>query len=71
MKQKGLNFPLLSDPDGSAAARLGAMMKDKPYAARVTLFVDDRGVLREVDAAVNPESHGQDVVAAVRRLRGE
>lgn len=69
VKQQELNFPLLSDPDGSAAAKLGAMMQDKPYAARVTFVVDDRGVVRLVDTGVKVDSHGRDLVEAIRGLK--
>ena len=30
VKEQSLNFPLLSDPDGSAAGRLGVLITDKP-----------------------------------------
>jgi len=69
VKQQELNFTLLSDPDGSATARLGALMKDKPYAARVTFLIDDKGVLRQVDRSVQVDSHGKDLVEAIRKLR--
>ena len=66
-----LNFPLLSDPDGSVAAKYGAMMADKPYTARVTFVIDDKGVLRHVDGKVNVASHGADLAGVVRGLRGQ
>jgi len=69
-KRQGLNFPLLSDPDGSAAGRLGVLMAGKPYANRITIVVDEKGVVRLVDAAVKPDGHGKDLVEAIRRLRG-
>ena len=69
VKQQELNFPLLSDPDGSATARLGAMMAGKPYANRVTFVVDDAGVLRRIDAGVKVDSHGKDLVEAIRALK--
>ena len=69
VKQQSLGFPLLSDPDGSAAAKLGAMMKDKPYAARVTFVIDEKGILRHVDSGVKVDSHGKDLVEVVRALR--
>ncbi|MCP3914077.1 MAG: redoxin domain-containing protein [bacterium] len=33
-KAQELNFQLLSDPDGSAAAKYGALMESRPYAKR-------------------------------------
>lgn len=70
VKQQSLNFPLLSDPDGSAAAKYGALRQDKPYAARHTFVLDPEGVLRHVDREVKPASHGKDLVELLRRLRG-
>jgi peroxiredoxin Q/BCP len=70
VKQQSLNFPLLSDPDGSAAGRLGVLMKDKPYTNRITIVVDDKGVVRLVDTGVKVESHGKDLVEAIRKLKG-
>lgn len=70
-EQQKLNFPLLSDPDGSVAAKYGAMMADKPYSARVTFVIDDKGVLRHRDEKVNVASHGADLAGVVRGLRGQ
>jgi peroxiredoxin Q/BCP len=69
VKKESLNFPLLSDPDASASARLGVLMKDKPYAARITVVVDEKGIVRLVDEGVKVDSHGKDLVAAIRALR--
>ena len=65
-----LNFPLLSDPDGSVAMKYAAMMEDKPYSARVTFVIDDKGVLRAIDRKVSVESHGKDLAGVVKGLRG-
>jgi len=64
-----LNFPLLSDPDGSVAAKYGALLEGKPYSARVTFLIDDKGVLRHVDRNVGVDSHGKDLAATVAKLR--
>jgi peroxiredoxin len=68
-KQQNLNFPLLSDPDGSAAARLGVLMADKPYTNRITIVVDDAGKVRLVDTGVKVDSHGKDLVEAIKALK--
>jgi len=68
-KEQGLNFPLLSDPDGSASGRLGVVMPDKPYTNRITVVVDDKGVVRLVDTGVKVQSHGKDLVEAIRKLK--
>lgn len=69
-KEQSLNFPLLSDPDGSASGRLGVLMADKPYTQRITVIVDDKGVVRLVETKVDVESHGKDLVEAIRKLKG-
>ena len=69
VKEQSLNFPLLSDPDGSASARLGVLMADKPYTNRFTIVVDDKGVVRAVDTGVKVESHGRDLVEAIQNLK--
>ena len=68
-KQQSLNFPLLSDPDASAAGRLGVLMEGKPYTNRITVVVDDKGVVRLVDTGVKVESHGKDLAEAIRKLK--
>ena len=70
VKQQKLNFPLLSDPDGSAAGRFGVLMEGKPYTNRITIVVDDKGVVRLVETKVNVDSHGKDLVEAIRKLKG-
>jgi peroxiredoxin Q/BCP len=69
-KAQSLNFPLLSDPDGSAAGRLGVLMKDKPYTNRYTIVLDDKGVVRLVDTEVKVGSHGKDLVEAIKKVKG-
>jgi peroxiredoxin Q/BCP len=69
VKAQSLNFPLLSDPDGSAAGRLGVLMADKPYTNRYTVVVDDKGVVRLVDTKVDVKTHGTALVEAIRRLK--
>ncbi len=69
-KAQELNFPLLSDPDGSAVAKYRVRMEDRPLAARVTFVIDERGVVRHVDREVKVDSHGADLVGLIRRLRG-
>jgi len=69
VKQQSLGFPLLSDPDASASARLGVLMEGKPYTNRITIVVDDKGVVRLVDTGVKVESHGKDLVEAIKKLK--
>jgi peroxiredoxin Q/BCP len=64
-----LNFQLLSDPDGSAASKLGVRMPDRPMAKRVTFVLDEKGVVRHVDTQVDVSKHGADLVGVIRKLR--
>jgi thioredoxin-dependent peroxiredoxin len=63
----GLDFPLVSDPGGELVNRLGLMKTYGEYgdfAARVTLLVDENGVVQEVWSASVDElpSHVEEVV---------
>ncbi len=69
-KAQKLEFELLSDPDASAAGKFDAMMAERPFSKRLTFVIDQAGVLRHIDAAVQVGSHGADMVALVRKLKG-
>ncbi len=64
-----LNFPLLSDPDGSAAAKLGVLPEGARWTKRVTLVIDEKGILRAIDDQVQVATHGDDLVDLVQDLR--
>ena len=67
--EQELNFPLLSDPDGSAAAKYGVLPEGARWTNRVTFLIDGEGVLRHVTTEVNVKEHGADLVALVRELQ--
>ena len=67
-KEQNLAFKLLSDPDGSIAAKYG-VLADKPYTKRVTFVIDPAGVLRAIDEQVKVESHGADLADLVKQLQ--
>lgn len=69
-KEQRLPFPLLSDPDGSVAAKFGVLMAGRPFAKRVTFVIDDQGVVRLVDDKVDVVNHGSGLLAAIAKLRG-
>jgi thioredoxin-dependent peroxiredoxin len=70
VKQQDLNFPLLSDPDASAAAKYDVLSK-RGLADRVTFVVDPKGVLRHISDKVDVRAHGQDLVDLIKRLQAE
>ena len=67
--EQELNFRLLSDPDGSAAAKLGVLPEGARWTSRVTLVIDEKGILRAIDDQVQVATHGDDLVALVQDLQ--
>ena len=66
-----LQFPLLSDPDASAAVKYGVLEPGAQYTKRVTFVIDDKGVLRKILDKVNVQTHGADVAAMIDELRSK
>ncbi|MGQ9838665.1 MAG: peroxiredoxin [Cyanobacteriota bacterium] len=63
---EGLQFPLLSDPDGKVSQYYGSWMGD--MALRNTFLIDREGILREIDPIVHPSRHSAEVLAQLRQL---
>jgi peroxiredoxin Q/BCP len=70
-EQQKLNFPLLSDPDGSVAKRFHALVEGKGYTSRVSFVIDPAGVVKHVDKAVKVETHGADLAAVLKQLQAK
>jgi peroxiredoxin Q/BCP len=64
-----LTFALLSDPDGSVAAKYGVQMAGRAFARRVTFVLDDQGILRHVEEKVNVTKHGDELAELIKKLR--
>lgn len=69
----GLPFPLLSDPDGKAAAAYGALWDFglARFAKRQTYLIDPQGRVAKVFLSVSPGRHSSDLLAEIDRLRLE
>ena len=63
----GLNFPILSDP-GKATARAYGVVGVTGFASRWTFYIGADGRILEIDRNVSARTHGDDVVAALKRL---
>lgn len=63
-----LNYRLLDDSKRRASSAYGVLTEPNGIARRVTFLVDPKGIIRAVDTAVNPATHGQDVVAKLEAL---
>ena len=64
-----LGFALLSDPDGSVAAKYGVRMAKRAFAQRVTFVIDDEGILRKIDTKVDVSNHGTDLIDLLEDLQ--
>jgi peroxiredoxin Q/BCP len=68
-KAQELDFPLLSDPDGSLTNKYGVAYPGRAMAQRVTFLIDPEGILRHIDRSVDVSKHGSDLVALVKKLK--
>lgn len=69
--KEGLNFRLLSDPDGAVSTAYNSMMEYKgmKLSARNTFLIDPQGQLVRVFAGVKPAGHSDEVLAALDELQ--
>jgi peroxiredoxin Q/BCP len=69
-----LNFELLADEDHAVTEAYGVWVEKSMYgkaywgAARSTFVIDEEGVVRKVIKKVKPETHDDEVLAALREL---
>jgi peroxiredoxin Q/BCP len=61
------NFVLLSDPDHKLAKEMGVLMPIG-LASRWTFVIDDKGVIRYIDRAVNPATAADDLIKHLEAL---
>ena len=61
-KEMDARTPVVSDPDGKAAKRFGVLGFGGLYSNRWTFYIDEKGVLRDVDRDVDPATAGQDIL---------
>jgi peroxiredoxin Q/BCP len=68
-EDQALEFPLLSDPDGSVARKYG-VLAERGWAERVTFVLAPDGAVELVDTGVDVSQHGADLVGKLRELQG-
>jgi peroxiredoxin Q/BCP len=69
-KRFGLDFPLLSDADGSIARAFGAARRGPLFNRRVTFVIDADGRLLEIiKSELNMEVHGDRALEVLRTAR--
>jgi peroxiredoxin Q/BCP len=64
----GIDYPILSDPDGRVARAYGVLGRSG-FPSRTTFFVGADGRILHIDRQVHPLSHGRDIAAALGDLR--
>ncbi len=67
-KSLNLDYPILSDPDGTAAKAFGVLRPDGNAAARVTFVIGPDGKVLSVIDQVATASHGQDLAKLLDQL---
>lgn len=67
-KQWGFTFPLIPDTKGTLGKQFGAIQNDDERAARLSLLIDQQGIVRWVDTDIHVETHGADVLAKIKKL---
>lgn len=60
---------MLSDPDGSAAAKYQVLAKGRSYPSRVTFIIDPKGVLKSIDREVDVSAHGHELADRIVELQ--
>jgi len=63
-----LNYPILSDPEKTAATAFGVLNESGQYAQRWTFYVGIDGLIKEIQKKVNARTHGEEVAALVESL---
>jgi peroxiredoxin Q/BCP len=64
----GVDYPILSDPDGSVATKYGIYNAERKAAQRWTFYIGADGKIKHIDTSVKTDSHGADVAAKLGEL---
>ena len=67
-KAQGADFPLLSDPDKSVAAKYG-VLGGRGFANRWTFYIDKNGRVAAIDKAVRPATSAEDMIVKLSELK--
>ncbi len=62
-----LDFPVLADPDKTMTADYG-VLGASGYANRWTYYIDEQGVVVQIDKSTNPSSAGRDLARSMAEL---
>jgi thioredoxin-dependent peroxiredoxin len=65
-QKEGLTYPLMADPEMTAAKAYGVLIPERKVAKRVTFVIDKQGVIRKVYTDVKPDNHPKEVLTFVK-----
>ena len=63
-----LDYPILSDPEKTAARAFGVLNDERGFAMRWTYYIGKDGKLLAVDKTVSAKSHGNDIAQRLGEL---
>jgi peroxiredoxin Q/BCP len=63
-----VDYPILSDPEGKAAAAYGIYNPERNAAQRVTFIIDKEGKIAAIEKTVKTDTHGADIAAKLKEL---
>ena len=64
----GVDYPILSDPDGKTATAYGIYNPERKAALRHTFYIGQDGKILAIDTTVKTETHGSDVAKKLGEL---
>jgi len=64
----GIDYVILSDPDGTVAKAYGIYNAERKLAARNTYYIGENGKILAIDTKVATETHGSDVAKKLGEL---
>ena len=69
VEKKEADFPMLSDPDKTVAARYGVLNTERGFANRWTFYIDKNGRIASIDKAVRPATSAEDMLAMLTEIK--
>lgn len=67
-KSLELDYPILSDPDGSVATKYGIFNPERKAASRTTYVIGKDGKILQIDNQVKVADHGADIAQTLAKL---
>jgi thioredoxin-dependent peroxiredoxin len=64
----GVDYPILSDPDGQVSRAYGIFDEARGVAQRWTFYIDKDGTILDIDKAVKTSNHAEDVACRLKEL---